>query len=413
MVEFQRHISVVLLSSLLAVTPLIAGSSGEVMRVTVDELVEMARSRDPGLLGSEARREAALAARAAVGQWPHPELSTEWERLQGGDGEDAWGYEVALSQTIASGRKNAAARAMADRQMEAQALVLEKTRVRLAADVRSLACAAWQWGELNERARQLLSEAESLLAPYRQRSPSGAVQELERLQVEARTLNFTDLVLDIRRQAADAMAELALLVGTEPEPGLEIIPFEIDVPRRDAGATNALNPPEVALRTKEVGQAELAVRNSRLANRPEWAVGVFHRDEGTADGDRAAGLTVSVPLPLWSVSRGIEAEARALHAEALAGQQRAEREAAGTWGRYNRAAQHHLVRLDLYSVERLDAMRATTERARQQFAAGAISASAYLEAQQTYLEAMARRREAVVGAYQAYVNMRYQEGLQP
>jgi outer membrane protein TolC len=58
-------------------------------------------------------------------------------------------------------------------------------------------------------------------------------------------------------------------------------------------------------------------------------------------------------------------------------------------------------------------MRATTERARQQFAAGAISASAYLEAQQTYLEAMARRREAVVGAYQAYVNMRYQEGLQP
>lgn len=276
--------------------------------LTLEEAFRAAEDNSPALRGAQA------ALHAAEGQlaesrsllWNNPQLSLEGSRTRipraPSPGDREMGWRSGVSQAFEIGGQQARRREAAEAELDAVRATLAETRAAVRADVeqRFVQVLALQArGEIEKQTAALVQQAAQAMERRRE---SGEASRLEANLARVEAERARNQLVQLDEQLAQARAELAaalqLPAGEAPEAVGDL--------RRDATYTlqELLSSASRRRQLEALERREQAARSrlelERAARYPDLTLGLFTGREGPSDlRENVAGVTLSVPLPLF------------------------------------------------------------------------------------------------------------------
>jgi cobalt-zinc-cadmium efflux system outer membrane protein len=413
--------------SLAVLLVLASGGRAVAGTLTEDDVVRLARERDPEVALARAAVTVAGAEALRASLYPDPSLAWDRETLSGAGGEREDSFRLTVPIEV-SGRRRAG-RALAHAEVAgAEALA---ARAESDAVVASLllfydAIAADRRVEIAARTVARLDEAARVLG-RRHAEGTSSGYESTRLELEAELARSE--LRQAEARAAAARAELALVLGLEPSPGQAQEPGpgqeHVQAPAQGSPAglvlsgSLAIRDPgaraDAERRSSSLLRASAArARDARDAARWAW-VPLVSLSAGLrvaeADETRYGYVAgVSVDLPLFSRGRDVRAEAGAAEQRALAQVAAAERAATRAELAAEQAlalAQGELARFEQATGDRLQ----TLERAAESgYREGVRSIVELVDAQRARTSVELRQLELALAAKRAEIELRAARG---
>lgn len=363
--------------------------------VTLEALVTQALADNPELKFYEAEIAAARGERRTAGAWANPELSGELgrKRVRGDAAAEGTAWSVSASQTFEWPGRVSLRKAIADRQTELAQAGLEQFRAALAAQVRQKGFALFAAQRRELAAQEVAGRGEELVATLVQREPAGVAPLLETRAIEASVIKLRREAIEASREAQSALYELNALRGRPIAERLVIADVQLELaelPGAEEFIRRAARG-NFELRQREIELAQQGFK-LRLAENEAWpsiTLGPqFSQESAGSEKESFAGVSLSVPLPLWHRNEGgvQTANARLLQAETSLKmmQREIERKIRENAAGYERLRKE-LTRLNPKVVEQL---REAAVLADRHYRLGAVPLATYLEVQQSYLEAL-------------------------
>ena len=376
---------------------MLLSSSDLTAATSVRSLVSDAIARNPEIRFLEGAIEAALGGRTAAGQIANPSAMLEAGRiseteLDGTPEGDGPSWRVAVAQVIDFPGRIALRKAIAERDIDLALLGLDQFKNLLSNEVRARAGQVVLLKRREKAARTVRERIAALINVLVQRDPGTASARLERRILEASLLTSDRAVTDAEKTRREASAVLSILCGRGPDtemeieesaPALPIVP-SMEALKQQAASTNFdLQQKRLAL-AKQGLKVDLA-KSERWGNitfGPYLSAKKYHSTE------TEAGLSISVPLPLWNKNKGnIRSEqARVQQAEALLAVtlRDLERDLAVARASY----ESELNALEHWKAESEQEFSDAAAEADEHFRLGAVPAASYVEMQRGYLAAM-------------------------
>jgi cobalt-zinc-cadmium efflux system outer membrane protein len=322
-----------------------------------------------------------------------------------GDGL-AWG--VTLSQKFDFTGRNALRKAIAQSQLERAESGLAQFRRELAAKTAALAHALLAAQQRLEASEEVAARGRALLETLLQRDPAGIAALLETRVVEADILKLSKTAAVQRAELLSALAGLNLLRGLPPASPLVLdnLPPAFAEPPPDEILLATAFRENFALRQfrLELREQGLALSLEEKNTWGELTLSPYYSEERAGGLDRAFGVGLSVPLPLWNANRVPVLGARSRLGQAENALLKARRDLHRD---LVSAALNYRARLRLLAgsgPEKAAQFRDAAELADRHYRLGAIPVSTCLALQQAYLDALetllATRVEAVQAAAQ-------------
>ncbi len=368
---------------------------------TIDALVAEALARNPELNFYIAEIAAARGERRTAAQWSYPELSTNiggihYNDLNGNSLGTGPAWSLSATQRFEYPGRIALRKAIADRQIALAKLGLENFRIALTNKVRTsahrvLIIAQQKAGAAGEVAKRL----GDLFSVLEQRPPAGVVPMIDMRVIQASTIVQERRGAEAARDAAVATYELNQLRGANmsapltlvwqsPDKDVDLAPIpETPVLLTWARAKNF----EFRGRIVELEQNGFKVRLALNERWPAFTLGPYTRGERAVDQQLEGGIAFAMPLPFWNANRGNIATAKAR-------QEQAQISLTVTWREIERkivaAANAYRIQreqLEKRRPEALHELRDATVLADENYRAGALPITTYIELQKEYLDA--------------------------
>ena len=371
-------------------------------RLSLDAALAEAFAKSPALRVIDAEVEAARGEVLTAQTRPNPELTFTpglKHVREPGDSHNEFKGSVALSQIFIFPGRRELLISIAQRNVELRKLGTEGLRFQLAAAVRKSFYELLAAQSIVALRQQQIESARTFQQSAAKRAESGYASDFEAVKSQGEVINAQKLLRTAEGQIASARVELNALLGRDPLAPLEIAGVLDGAPtERPLPALLALayirNP---SIRVQEM-QAEIAgmnVRKSRLARRPDYAIGPaveYSRSE------QVIGLSATISLPRKNYGQGEILTASAEQRRALAEIERLRREITGAVAKASTqlATAHSL--LALYPQSYLDQLKAVVEQAERSYAQNATSLLIYLDAKRTYFDTLASYYEAIGNA---------------
>lgn len=363
---------------------------------TIDRLVTEALSRNPELNFYQTEIVAARGQRRAAGQWPYPELSSDLggKHVSDLDGRflgtgPAWA--VSVTQRFEYPGRLALRKAIADRQISLAELGLENFRIALTNRVRTSGHRVLIAQQKADAAREVSARLGDLLSVLQQRAPAGVVPMIDMRVIQASTIVQERRGADAAREAVVATYELNQLRGVNPSAPLTLARVDLDLaPIPETGVlltwARARNF-EFRTRIVELEQHGFKVRLALNERWPGFSIGPYTSGERAGDQQFEGGIALAVPLPFWNNNRGNIETAKAR-------QEQARISLTVTWREIERriAAAANTYRIQREQLEKrrpeaLRELRDATAVADENYRAGALPITTYIELQKEYLDA--------------------------
>jgi len=387
---------------------------------SIDALVQRALEANAELRFTEAEVAAARGQRTQAGLWQNPELSGDYgeRRVRDAGGalaEDGFTRGASLTQTFEFPGKGSLRKALAHKDVELAQLGLEQFRRTLAGQVRRLAL-TYVTTAANARAAEETAERGTALTRLLKDRPAAGTQALLEMRVIEGSL------LELQKAAQEAVlardeARIALntLLGwpaSQPlnlaeTPGLPpdaLPPLDVLVLR---GLSNNL---QLKARTLELEKAARAVTAAKLDIAPDFSIGPFFSQERAGEDETGYGVTLSTTLPLWNWNQGNIATAQARRVQADALLLDARRKVEAEIARRHRAHQVHLRLAQQIPAETVEALREAADLADRNYRTGAIALPLYLEVQREAINARRLRGEALLAAWESWLDLQLLTG---
>lgn len=372
--------------------------------VSAGTLVSKALANNAEIAFYEAQLALAAGQRLDAGKPANPEISAQLARWSLGGAGDGPAWQASVSQTFDWPGRNSLRKALADRQVDVAGLGLDSFKNSLAARVRSLAVSLQFSQEKTEAARRVADRLRDVLQVMVQRDPAGPAPLLETRILEANLLTMSRQLSQAMQETAGLRLDLNLLCGERPDAALTIagnLPELPAAPGLDKLlAAAAERNFEIRMRAAELRMQGFAVSLAYHEKLPSWTVQPFVSSQKAGrDKETTAGLSVSLPLPLWNRNQGNEAAAAARQAQAAASlavtQREVTRQVVGKAQAY--AAQ--VEEISRWSTDAAERFREAAEIGDRHYQLAAIPVGTYLELQKSYLEGLdalhATRAEAL------------------
>ncbi len=341
---------------------------------TIDALVTEALRRNPELNFYAAGIAAARGERRTAAQWSYPELSTNiggihYNDLNGNSLGTGPAWSLSATQRFEYPGRIALRKAIADRQIALAELGLENFRIALTNKVRTSAhrilIAQQKVGAAGEVAKRL----GDLFSVLEQRPPAGVVPMIDMRVIQASTIVQERRGAEAARDAAVATYELNQLRGANMSTPLALANVDVNLaPIPETGVlltwARAKNF-EFRGRIVELEQNGFKVRLALNERWPAFTLGPYTRGERAVDQQLEGGIAFAMPLPFWNANRGNIATAKARQE-----QDRVQRE-----------------QMQKRRPEALRELRDATVLADENYRAGALPITTYIELQKEYLDA--------------------------
>ena len=384
-------------------TLLVSASYSESLRAqtgatetTIEALIAEALARNPELNFYVAEIAAARGERRTAAQWSYPELSTNlggihYDDLNGKSLGTGPAWSLGVAQRFEYPGRIALRKAIADRQIALAELGLENFRISLKNKVRSAAHRAVIGQQKAETAREVSVRLSDLLSVLEQRAPAGVVPMIDRRVIEANTIVQERRGAEATREAMLAMFELNQLRGVKPDVSLTVARVDVDlgpIPETPmlltwARAKNF----EFHTRIVELEQHGYKVRLALNERWPSFTIGPYTSGERASDRQFEGGIAFGMPLPFWNANRGNIATAQAREEQARIS-------LTTTWREIERkivaAANSYRAQREQLEKRRPEAMqelRESTALADENYRAGGLPITTYIELQKEYIEA--------------------------
>ena len=380
----------------IAIVAFLVSASYGAPETTIDALVAEALRRNPELNFFVAEIAAARGERRTATQWSYPELSTNvggihYNNLNGNSLGTGPAWSLAVTQRFEYPGRIALKKAIADRQIALAELGIANFRISLTNKVRSAAHRIVIAQQKAETAREVSARLGDLLSVLEQRAPAGVVPMIDRRVIEASTIVQERRGAEAAREAAVATYELNQLRGVDPSIPLTLTRFDVDlapIPETPmlltwARAKNF----EFRGRIVELEQRGFKVRLALNERWPSFTIGPYTRGERAVDQQVEGGIAFGMPLPFWNANRGNIATAQAREEQARIS-------LTTTWRDIERkivaaANGYRTLREQLgrRRPEALRELREATALADENYRAGALPITTYIELQKEYLDA--------------------------
>ena len=363
--------------------------------VPVETLVQRILATNPELRFYEAEIAIAKGEQTSAASWGNPQLSGSVgeKRVRDADPSgDGAAWSVSVMQPFDWPGRIPLRKAIANRQMKMAELGLAQFRAALATRTRVLVYSLAAARENAAAANEVAQRFEDLRNVVVERDAAGLTPELEADIIEATALTERSHASEHANEAQAALFELNQISGQPWGAELSVERTAYRFNRAPALETLIASAREhnfeLQMRITELEQQGLKVSLARNERNPTVSVGPYFDQENAGDRETHAGISLSVPLPLWDRSQGkisaAEARREQLAVSLELTQRNIEKEI---------ATKAHLfaTKLDEMSRWRPDSVerfKAAVELADRHYRMGAVPISTYVELQRQYLEAL-------------------------
>lgn len=378
---------------------------------TPDAIASEVLAKNPEVSFYEAEIAAAKGERRTAGTYANPELNTEIggktarDRASGGLLGEGMAWSVSVQQTFEWPGRMALRKAIANKQITLAELGQEKFKTALAAQARMLALKLFVAQEKARVATEVADRFHALLEVLVQRETAGVTPLLEQRILEANSVTLQRRASESRLSAKAAMYELNQLRGEAFANDVVITADKLHF--NDAPSVAALlaqardNNFELRMRQVELQQQGFKVSLEELERNPSITVGPFVRQERADIKETVAGISLSVPLPLWNRNKGgVEtAQARVRQAETtmILSQRSIERQVREQAETY----QSKLEEMSRWRPDAAQSLHDAAELGDRHYRLGALPIATYTELQRQYLDAMEALLDTRSEAYMA------------
>ncbi len=376
------------------VLPLLVMEAKSSTATTLDTLVTEALAENPELKFYETEIAVAKGERKTAGSWANPEISGDIGRKRIGDNISAEGtaWAVSVHQTFEWPGRIPLRKAIADRQVQLAEIGLNQFRGALALEIRRRGFALFTAQRRAEATLEVSGRAEELVATLIQREPAGVTPLLETRAIEASVIKLRRIASTAAQEAQSALYEVNQLRGRPIQMPLTIadvpvsfiaLPSVEELMRSAARGNFTLRQREM-----ELVQQGFKVRLSENEAWPSITVGPQFSQAKAGDTERIAGVSVSLPLPLWNRNTGNIEAARSRELQGQTSLRLAQREVERKI--LEQAASYELHRKEMarWNPKVTEQLREAAALADRHYRLGAVPLATYLEVQSTYLEAL-------------------------
>jgi len=380
----------------ITIAALLVSTSYGVPEMSIDALVADALSHNPELKFYVSEIAAARGERRTAAQWAYPDLSTNfggihYNDLSGNSLGTGPAWSLSVTQRFEYPGRIALRKAIADRQIGLAELGLDNFRIALANKVRSAAHRILIAQQKTEAAREVSARLGDLLSVLEQRPPAGVVPMIDMRVIQASTIVQERRGAEAARDAALAIYELNQLRGASPSASLTLAKIGVSLaPIPDTGVlltwARARNF-EFRTRIVELEHRGYKVRLALNERWPSFTIGPYTRGERAVDQQIEGGIAFAMPLPFWNANRGNIESAKAREEQARIS-------LTTTWREIERkivaAANAYRIQREQIQKRRPEALRELREAsaiADENYRAGALPITTYIELQKGYLDA--------------------------
>jgi len=363
----------------------------------VEEFVAEVLGRNAEVKFYEAEIAAAKGERKTAGALPNPEVNGDTGHKRSRDAAgtlagEGLAWSVGVSQTFEWPGRLGLRKAIANREIALAELGFQRFKASLAARARTLAFASFAAGQKESAAREVSQRVQALREVVVQRDPAGVTPLLETRILEANALTADKRSVEAALEAQSANIELNLLRGERPDAAVEIARSEQKFlpapPLEDLLAAARTNAYELRTRQIELEQQGFRISLAKNERWPAVTLSPFYSEERAGERERAAGLGVSLPLPLWNRNSGSiqVANARQQQAETAlrVSQREVERHVMENLSGYSA----RFAALARWRPDTIEQLRNAAELGDRHYRLGAVPISTYVELQEKYLEAV-------------------------
>jgi len=376
-------------------------------------------SDNPELKFFAAEIAAAKGTLKTAGTIRNPELNTTAgyknarDNFGGPSGEGA-AWSVSVNQTFEYPGRIALRKAIAKGDVNLAELHFQQFRLILAAHVRTLAYNISIAEERSMAAHEVADRFQGLSDVLAQRPPAGVTPLLETRIIDANMLNFRRQEREAVLAAKMVAAELNQLCGRPADTtlqvsagGLKLLEMSLRT-LLDAARANAF---DIRIRQRELAQQGFKVALARNERFPAIAVGPYYSQENAADKEQQAGISISLPLPLWDRNVGnietSKAREQLAQASLLTTQREVERRVTQSAATFE-AKREEIAKWQMATVAKF---REAAEVADRNYRLGAVALPVYVETQKQYLEIVGALQEMKKDALQAAHELEILTGL--
>jgi cobalt-zinc-cadmium efflux system outer membrane protein len=373
----------------------------------MDALVADVLAHNPELRFYEAEVSVAKGQQVSAGTPPNPDVAAtvgSKRVTSGGLSDEGVTWSLTVKQPFEWPGRISLRKAIATQQVGLAELGLEQFKSALASQARILAYNLAAARENASAAKEVADRLQTLREVLVQREPAGLAPILETRIIEA-----TELTLERRASEAaiaenEALLQLNQLRGRPWTDALSIVPPDLSFdPPPSVEALFAAadrNNFELQVRRAELRQQGLKVSLSKNEAWPAVALGPYVFQEHAGDVETQAGLSLSVPLPVWNRNAGAIAAESAREIQAttslVLGQRQVERQIADKAFVYKRCVEE----LGRWKADAIRQFKDAAALADQHYRLGAVPIAIYVELQKQYLDAVTAlldaRRSALV-----------------
>jgi cobalt-zinc-cadmium efflux system outer membrane protein len=383
-------------------------------------LVQRALEANAELRFTEAEVAAARGQRTQAGLWQNPELSGEYgeRRVRDAGGalaEDGFTRSASITQTFEFPGKGSLRKAIANKDVELAELGLRQFRWTLEGQVRRLALTYINASANAQTTEEIAERGSALTSLLKERPAAGTQALLEMRVIEGNLLELQKAAQEAVLARDEARIGLNALLGWPASQPLNLVetprPPSDALPPLDALVLRGLSSNlQLKARTVELEKAVRTVSAARLDIAPDFSIGPFFSQERAGEDETGYGVTLSTTLPLWNWNQGNIATAQARRAQADALLLDARRKVEAEIARRHRAYQVHLRLVQQAPAATVEALREAADLADRNYRTGAIALPLYLEVQREYLNARRLRGDALLAAWESWLDLRLLTG---
>ncbi len=363
--------------------------------IEIESLVKQTLAENPEIKFFEAEILAAKAGRKQAAKWQNPELNLEGGRksVRSSDASTSGlAWAASLAQPIEWPGRIALRKAIANNDVALAELGLERFKIVVAGKVRILAYSLSAQQERAAAAEEVQDRLEALRSVVVQRDPAGVTPLLEAKVIEATAIVIAKQAGDAAIEMQKALLELNQLRGRRADTPLSVQRTEFSYPTypgiAELLAQTAQSNYDLKAKIRDLETQGLKVQLAKNERYPTFSVGPMVSSERAGDKETVAGVSFSVPLPVWDNGKNNvdAAQARRIQAEAslLATQREVERQVTEAALLY----QTELKRLSSLTPATISSFKEAAALADRHYRLGAVEIATYVEIQEKYLEAI-------------------------
>lgn len=385
-----------------------AVKSPEVNFFSIDEIVNTALINNPELKSTEADLEFARGNRTQAGLWKNPDLSVQYgERrvrdLQGNLLEKGTTRSASIAFTFEFPGKGSLRKAIAEKDIQLAELGLEQFRLSLEDKVRLLAYKYIATVEKSRAAQEISDRTTALVTLLHQRAIPGVQGLLDIRIIEGSLIDLQRSAREFEQERVESLSEINVLLGRKANEPLNIHGIlktaKLSQNLNELTQTAIENNLQLRMRRIELQKATQSVTAAKLDAAPDFNIGPFFSLDHAGTSDLNAGISVTMPLPLWNWNQGNIEAAKGKKEQAEALWEQSQRSIQIELSRRFSAHQLTLIQLDHSSMETLNQLKEAAQLADRHYRLGSINVQTYLEMERQYLSSTQTIYDAIIESY--------------